>query len=499
MEPQERDNERSSPNGPVLSLIRAMIETRCDNVLPLEPIAVMETEFTMTKHNLGQQDADASFPIDRRALLTTAGKTVAGLAVGGALLSAAPTAALADHERLRSIGILRKPPVPLTFTLLGGGDFAVALQKLADIFHAQNPGIAVTVRAVDAPNWSGYLEKILTQLAGGQPLDLIDVATEGVQLFGAKDLALPLDPFIKRDAHELADFYSDVSPILTEGFKYKGKTLALPFVWNNMVMFYNTTLFKKAGIAPPSATWTGADFRAIARKLRAVGAYGFNPWAGGTFGIVAWMYAAGGALYNSDLTKSNATDPANIAAMQFLHDLVWTDKTSPRPGGPDFPLLEAGRVGMIAAGRWPVLPFDQAKFNAYDIQYFPKLSPHRKTIVGVGGYPIYRQTQHPEEAWTYVKFLASRQAMDYITASGFSVPARRSSSYNPKLMNPPHNYRIYYDSLAAARSVPAPPQFNEVESALNAAYTKMMANEMTPSDMMTTLDRQITSILAKPV
>jgi len=66
-------------------------------------------------------------------------------------------------------------------------------------------------------------------------------------------------------------------------------------------------------------------------------------------------------------------------------------------------------------------------------------------------------------------------------------------------MIPPHNFHAYYDSLAAAESVPAPAQFNEVESALNGVYTKMMANEMTPQAMLQSLNQQITSILTKPV
>jgi len=44
-----------------------------------------------------------------------------------------------------------------------------------------------------------------------------------------------------------------------------------------------------------------------------------------------------------------------------------------------------------------------------------------------------------------------------------------------------------------------PAQFNEVESALNGVYTKMMAKEMTPQAMLQALDQQITSILTKPV
>ncbi len=454
----------------------------------------------MSEQDVGQQDTGAPSSVDRRTLLTTGAKAVAGLAAGSAALGALPSIAQADRERIRSIGIVRNAPVTLTFTIYGTAADTITWQKLAALFYAKNPGIKVNVLSFAANDWSGYFEKVLTLVAGGRPPDIIRIATEGAQLFGAKDLALPLDSFLKRDAHEMEDYFSDVSPKLINVFKYKGRQLALPFEWNNVVIFYNTTLFKKAGIAAPGADWTGDAFMSTARKLHAAGAYGFNLWPGGTFGIVAWMYAAGGGLYNSDWTKSNATDPANVAAMQFLQDLVWKEKTSPRLSpNTDFPLFEAGRVGMIAAGRWPVLTFNQAKFNQYDVQYLPKLSPQRKSIFGVGAHPIYKHSKYPEEAWTFLKFMSSRQALQYVTQLGFSIPSRRSIAYKPALMTPPHNYHIYYDSLAAASSVPAPPQFNEVETALNAVYSKMLAKEMTPAAMLKTLDGQINTILSKPV
>jgi multiple sugar transport system substrate-binding protein len=237
----------------------------------------------------------------------------------------------------------------------------------------------------------------------------------------------------------------------------------------------------------------------VAKKLQSAGLKGLTLWTSGPFSIVCWMYAAGGGLYNSDWTKSTATNPANITAMQFLQDLVWKNKTSPRPGGPDFPLFEAGRVSMISGGKWPVESLKLAKFSSYDVQYFPKLGANRKTIFGVGGYPIYKHSSHPEEAWAFVKFLTTRQAFTLMTDLGFSIPARRSIAYDPKHMMPPRNYRIFYDSLAAALSVPAPPQFDEVESALDALYSKLLANEITATQMMKSLDGQITSILAKPV
>ncbi len=453
----------------------------------------------MSKQDVEQQDAGAPSSVDRRTLLTTGAKAAAGLAAGSAALGALPSIALADRERIRSININRGAPVTISMTVYGAVADQATFQKIAALFHSQNPSINVNVMLFTGAAWSDYFAKILTLVAGGRAPDVIRIATEGARLFGARDLALPLDSFIKRDAHEMGDYFSDVSPKLVNVFKYNGKQLALPFEWNNMVIFYNTKLFKKAGIAPPRSNWTGDDFMAVGRKLRAAGAYGFNPWAGGTFGIVAWMYAAGGDLYNSAWTKPTATNPANVKAMQFLQDLVWKEKTSPRLGSPDFPLFEAARVGMIGAGRWPVNTFQPAHFSDYDVQYFPQLSAGRKTIFGVGAHPIFKHSKYPEEAWKFIKFLSSTQASRYATQLGFSIPSRRSVAYDSKLMIPPHNFHAYYDSLAAAESVPAPAQFNEVESALNGVYTKMMANEMTPQAMLQSLNQQITSILTKPV
>jgi len=337
-------------------------------------------------------------------------------------------------------------------------------------------------------------------VAGGRAPDVIGIATEGAQLIGAKDLALPLDDLIKRDQAELGDFFSDTAPILVEPFKYKGKTIALPYSWNNIVIFYNTKMFKKLGITPPSANWTGDDFVNIAKKVKASGPFGYSVWPAGTFGIVCWMYAAGGGLLDPTLTKSTATDPHNTVAMQFLQDLVWKSKVAPRPGNvPDFSLFEAGCLGMILAGRWPVPAFNAAKFYDYDIQYLPTLGPNKKNIVGVGANPIYKGTPHVEEAWTFVKYLTTKELQSYITGLGSSIPSRRSIAYNAKAMTPPHNYKIYYDSLSATRPIPAPPQFNEMETALDTVYSKMLANEMTSAAVLKALDSQLATVLKQTV
>lgn len=453
----------------------------------------------MNEHILDEQTAKKNPALNRGAFLSAAAKAAAGVAGAGAILASDPLGALAERERLRSIAILKKPPVPISFILPGGPADQVTWNHVSKLFQARHPTINVTVQVVSISTWSSYFAKILTMVAGGHAPDVIGIATEGAQLIGAKDLARPLDDLIKRDQAELGDFFSDMNPVLAEPFKYKGKTLALPYSWNNMVIFYNTKMFKKLGIPTPKANWTGDDFIRAAQKVKASGPYGYSVWPGGTFGIVCWMYAAGGGLLDPTLTRSTATNPHNVAAMQFLQDLIWKSKVAPRPGVPDFSLFEAGRLGMLGAGRWPVSSFNAAKFYDYDVQYLPTLGPGRKNIVGVGANPIYKHTPHVEEAWTFLKYLTTKELQRYITSLGASIPSRRSVAYDAKAMTPPHNFKIYYDSLDATRPIPAPPQFNEMETALDTVYSKMLANEMTPTAMLKTLDKQLTAILARPV
>ena len=56
-------------------------------------------------------------------------------------------------------------------------------------------------------------------------------------------------------------------PGADRAFKIDGKTWQIPHSWNNMVIYYNTKMFKDAGIDPPKPDWTWDDFLGIAKKL----------------------------------------------------------------------------------------------------------------------------------------------------------------------------------------------------------------------------------------
>jgi multiple sugar transport system substrate-binding protein len=450
-----------------------------------------------------EQNALGASPVDRRTFLSTTAKAVAGVAAAGAAVSLGTQRPSALAAKIRSVGVLGKATVTLNFAIWGNASQSIKTWTPAtDLFTHLHPNIKINITAVPGADWGAYFEKAFTMIGGGTKLDMTYVAVEGVRLFGSKGLALNLNSLIQRDKHELADFNADSDPILFKTLQYNGEQIELPWSWNNMVMFYNTKVFKRLGIPAPHNGWTESDFLDTCARLKKGGVYGFNVDATAVFLNECWTLAAGSSLLNSTWTKSNVLSPGCIKAFEFLHDLVWKYGYAPHGGynTPSFPLFEAGRVGMIAAGRWPVSNFNQAKFTDYDIQYLPRLTASKdyRVIVGVDGFPIFKTSKYIEEAWTFLKFMTTKTAMRFWAKQGNNIATRKSVALDPTLMIPPRNYKIYWDSLAIAKEEGCPAQWPAEQIALTTFLTEMMASSASPRPGLDKLNTKLNQVLAQP-
>src|SRR5205823_6646269 len=103
--------------------------------------------------------------------------------------------------------------------------------------------------------------------AGGKDPRVVSIATEGLQIFSGKELALKLDDYAKNDKGAIQEYFSDVAPSLVESMMYEGSLYSLPVNFNAANMFINVEALQKAGINLPADDWTANDFREIARKV----------------------------------------------------------------------------------------------------------------------------------------------------------------------------------------------------------------------------------------
>jgi multiple sugar transport system substrate-binding protein len=436
----------------------------------------------------------------RRDFLKLAGaSSMAALlaACGGGAPAAAPTAAPASG------GASGAPAGDTTATLTifdFGGDAEKKIYGEAEArFKQKYPNVTISDNFTPVTTWSEYSNKITTQVAGGQSPDIINIAIEGARLLVKKGLLLPLDELIANDpaGKELTD---DFDPALVAPFKIDGKTWYIPHMWNNMVIYYNTKIFKDAGIDPPKPDWTWDDFLGIAKKLTtgsgADQVFGFGI-PNFNFGLQPWLLTNGTTQLNADWTDSNLNDPKVIEAITFVHDLVHVHKVAPAVEGanPDN-LFPAGKVAMGGWGHWPVPGFIANNFKDFDVQYWPRKAA-ATSVFGVGGWGISKDSKNAALAWELIQELVSKTTIQTAADAGTAIPGRRSIAESPGFLKFPSNSKIYYDSLKDAKPVPSPANFNEVESIFMRHIGDIMSGSATPADGMNAAHQELSAAMAK--
>jgi multiple sugar transport system substrate-binding protein len=146
---------------------------------------------------------------------------------------------------------------PQTLTL-AGWSFATTpeFKTLADGYHAAHPDVTVQLKEYDAAN---YDTQMVADLAAGKAPDIYAQKTlknfytyqNGKQLVDVSDVAAGLG----QSVGGLRNYQAD------------GKTWAIPYRQDSWVLFYNKTLFAKAGVKAPDGSWTWDDYAAAAKEL----------------------------------------------------------------------------------------------------------------------------------------------------------------------------------------------------------------------------------------
>ena len=135
-------------------------------------------------------------------------------------------------------------------------------------FEAVNPNVTVDVQMA---TWDNLATKLKTAVQNQNAPDMFEggdyaaVASQGL-LYKASDIT---------SAATVSDLIPHVAALgQTKGADGAVAQYGIPFTTSTRALFYNTALFKAAGIVSAPATW--ADVAADAGKIKALGKTGFG-------------------------------------------------------------------------------------------------------------------------------------------------------------------------------------------------------------------------------
>ena len=385
--------------------------------------------------------------------------------VGMALLALAVLVLAFRYAGHRAPPDARPGAVPITW-LVPITPAKPIYEGLAAEFARLHPEIAL--RLIWVPS-AQYPIKFKTLAAAGQAPDLFD--TGDVWVAYMLPFLLDLTTYIARDAAEIA--LDDYYPEVLSAIQFDGRYYFLPHNMTVSLLYYNKGLFDRAGLAYPTRDWTWDDLVAASRALTLRDPSGsVEQWGCAT--VPSWwgewliyVRQAGGKLFSEDGSRCLLDSPEAIRGMTFFHDKVHRLGISPPPGR-EFPnALASKRYGLSVGGHvgdWKTL--NNVTDLDWDVQMLPVGPAGRKGgEIALGAYGISKRTKHPEAAWTLLKFLTSRHAVERQVRAG-ALAVRKSVAdsvlFAPDRTAAPANIAAVYEQLKYAEPMPRLPDFIEI-------------------------------------
>ncbi|NLN19640.1 MAG: sugar ABC transporter substrate-binding protein [Firmicutes bacterium] len=278
---------------------------------------------------------------------------------------------------------------------------------------------------------SGYWQKTPIMLAAGE-VDVLDMTLARIPEYVTSGMLLDLTPYVNRDLN-MRDYhvYS-----LDRG-RYPYPDGPIWTIWTMMsptILYYNTSLFEKAGLPAPPRDWTyEKDLVEFSRKLLRIGADGTveqypisNYYLGFTdrtnYGLGTIRHSFGAQDYTPDGKRFALDTPENIRAWEFVDSLRQAGFI-----GAGYEQFLNGSVAIQFHSPW-LAPRAALSNISWSTAFVP-IGPagRRVPLHGNPSIAIASTTPHPDEAWTFIRYILTTQTATSVVLAG-NIPTKKSAA-----------------------------------------------------------------------
>jgi raffinose/stachyose/melibiose transport system substrate-binding protein len=365
-------------------------------------------------------------------------------------------------------------------------------EQVAKDFEADHPGVKIEISAMAHED---MVDKLAAAFQSG---DIPDIYMER----GGGELADHVDAGMVRDlSDDAADEISTIGGSVA-GWQVDDKTYALPFSMGVVGFWYNTDLFKQAGITEPPTTLT--EWGDDVQKLKDAGIEPVSVGAGDGWPAAHYWYYAALRQCDQDtlttaLTDMDFSDPCFVKAGETLEQILDMDPfnkgflaTKAQEGATSASgLLATGKVAMEMQGHWEPGVMqgltDDGKGLGDKTGWFPFPAVDGGAgdpAAALGGGDAWAVSEKaPDEAVDFVKYLLSDDVQKGFAENDMGLPtnpAAGSSVKDPALAgllqfrDQAPFVQLYFDTALG----------ESVGGALNSEVALLFAGKASPQDVV---------------
>ncbi len=323
-----------------------------------------------------------------------------------------------------------------------------AYEACATAFNDANGNITVEVEQL---GWDDYWTGITTGFVSGTAPDVFTNHLARYPEFAETQQILALNDYIEGDGVDTSIYFPGLVDLWA---RPDGSQYGLPKDWDTIALTGNNDMLADAGIDPATLkdlTWNpqdGGTFEEVIAALSVdangvrgnedgfdasnVATFGFGlVGTGGGNGQTewSWLAAANGWTFMDQPywgTEFNYDDPALIDTSDWIKSVIDNGYAPPfdvfsATGHND--LFKAGQTATTSLGSWEIGDILAAEFET---TFFPTpVGPtgQRASMFNGLADSISASTEHPDEAWEWVKFLASADCQNLVADTAVVFPA----------------------------------------------------------------------------
>lgn len=380
------------------------------------------------------------------------------------------------------------------------GPDGATMEKIVRRFNSEHTGIRVRMQIIP---WSTYYDKVTLGLAyGGAPDVFILHASRMAEYADCGSIRAVDDLAAKGDLDP-----KDFTPRAWAAAQWKGRQYGIPLDCHPIGLYYNTELFRKAGIVdakgnpkpPANLTEFLADAKKLTRDTNGDGRpdqWGFiYTWLRTNSHTFLAQYDTG--WLTKDVRSSDLSSPNAKAAFGLMTDMIYKYQVCPSPEGQDAWIgFRTGKVAMALEGIYMISSLEKQKGLKFAGAVCPVFGRH-PAVWGDSHLLVMPKNISPARrmaAWEFIKYL-SDHSLDW--SKGGQIPVRKSILAQPEF----RKLRVQYEfskELPYVVYQPSSTAVNQILPFCDAAVEAIL-NKIKPMDeALSEATRRINAVLERP-
>ncbi|WP_152655843.1 ABC transporter substrate-binding protein [Oceanobacillus sp. CFH 90083] len=388
----------------------------------------------------------------------------------------------------------------VTIVYATGVDTTGATQSQIEAFEQAHPHINVEYREMPADTGQQHDQYVTMFSSQSSEVDVYNGDIIWTAEFAQANYALELDRFIEADSIDLDSHFE--GPI--QAGNYNGRQWALPVYMNASFLYYRTDITDT-----PPATWDELIKQAEKMQGEEGTEFGYllqgSQYEGMVTNFIEIIASYGGSVIDED-NNVVINSPETIKGLEKFAEIVQSDFV---PGNIlNFQEIETENAWIagdsVFARNWTYMQSssndEERSEVAGNVEIAPIPAGDEGSSSALGGWMamINRYSEHPEESWELVKFLAGEEGQKIGAIQGARAPTIESlyddsevQSAGPLFSNP-----SFVEGLSVAVPRPVSPIYPEISEIIQIEVSRVLTGEQTAEQAVENMESQLKEALA---